>query len=571
MKRLLSYLKPYRLQSILAPLFKCLEAVMELLVPLIMASVIDVGIPAGDTSYVLSRGALLVGLGLLGLLFSVTAQYFASFAAAGFGAGLRTALVKHIDGFSFRTLDRFGTATLTTRLTTDVQRVQDGVNLFLRLFLRSPFLVIGALVMCFTVDRSIALICLLSVPFLGLAIYLITAYGLPRLTEAQKRLDRLARLTRENRLGVRVVRAFAKEEDAVREFDAAGDELTSLQLSNGRVAALLNPLTYVMVNLVIIVIIRQGGRRVDSGLLTQGAVVALVNYMTQILTEMLRVADLTVSLTKALASAGRLRGVFETESDMPEGSVRHAEERGTVRFEAVSAAYHDDAEPVLCDISFEIEAGSRVGIIGGTGEGKTTLVSLIPRFYDAKSGRVLVDGVDVRDFSLKALRSRIGIALQEPFLFRGTLRENLRLAAPEADDGALLEALRRAQALDFVQEKGGLDTEVEQGGANFSGGQRARLCIARALAARPEILILDDSFAALDALTDRLLRRSLAELAGVTVITVSQRVPTVRSCDRILVLEDGRLVGNGTHDALFADCAVYRSICESQSVGGAHE
>ena len=573
MKPLLKYLREYRVQSVLAPLFKCLEAVMELCVPLIVKEIIDRGIPDGDRGFILSRGLILVGLALLGLLFSVTAQYFAARSAYGFGTALRRDLLRKIDSFSYPELDRIGTSTLHNRLVTDVTRVQDGVNLFLRLFLRSPFIVLGALVLCFREDARIGWICLASVPFLGAAIWAITAYGLPRLTEAQAKLDRVSLLTRENLTGVRVVRAFSREERSVREFAGANEELKDLNLSAGRVSALLNPLTLVMVDLVIVTILRQGGARVEAGLLTRGAVVALVNYMTQILTELLRVADLCVSLTKALSSAGRVTKIFETDCSLPEGSVTDAPERGTVAFEHVSARYHEGADEVLSDLSFRVEAGQRIGLIGGTGEGKSTLINLIPRFYDVSGGRVTVDGTDVRDFTREALCRRVTVVPQQAFLFSGTVRENLLMGRGDATDEELREALARARALDFVEAKeGGLDAAVERGGANFSGGQRQRLCIARALCARPEILILDDSFSALDALTDREIRRTLREeLGGVTVITVSQRVSAVRDCDRILVLEDGRLAGEGTHEELLRGCPVYREICESQGAAAGRE
>ncbi|MBO5248756.1 MAG: ABC transporter ATP-binding protein [Clostridia bacterium] len=567
MKKLLTYLKPYRKEAVLAPLFKMLEAILELLVPLVIAYVIDNGIEKGDKNYVLLMSGILVCLGIVGLIAAVTAQYFSAKAAVGFSAGVRKALFSHLQSLSYKECDRIGTATMITRMTGDVNLMQTGVNMTLRLLLRSPFVVLGAMIMAFTIDPVSALIFVAVIPLLYLTVWLIMRVTLPRYKGVQNRLDRVLRKTREGLTGVRVIRAFNRQEDEQSEFNEANEELTKFQCIVGRISALTNPLTYVIVNMGIVALISVGAVRVNVGILTQGMVVALINYMAQILTELVKFANLVVTITKALAGARRVSDVFEIQSSQTAGKRTQGEDtKEILRFENVSIRYYSDAQPALSDISFSVTEGQTVGIRGGTGSGKSTLINLIPRFYDATQGRVLFRGIDVREYDPAVLREKIGIVPQKAVLFRGTIRDNLKWGKEDATDEELWQALRVAQAEDFVREKSfALDEPVEQAGRNFSGGQRQRLTIARALVRCPEVLILDDSSSALDYATEASLRSSLNTLPeSVTTFIVSQRASSVRYADLILVLEDGELVGVGNHDELISDCDVYREIFDSQ-------
>ncbi len=581
MKTLLLYLKDYRKEAVISPLFKMLEALLELLVPLIMASIIDRGIGQRDSGYVLWMGLLLIGCGAAGLAVSLIAQYNAAKAAVGFGKKLRQALFAHIQKFSYSQLDTLGTPMLVNRMTTDINQVQTGVNMTLRLLLRSPFVVFGAAAMAFTVDARAALVFVAMVPLLALVIWLLMRVTIPGHREVQGRLDRVLLRVRETLTGVRVIRAFTKEEREVQGFVQEHGSLTRQQSQVARLSALMNPLTYVIVNGALIALLWSGGLRVQGGLLTQGAVVALVNYLSQILVELMKLANLILTITKSLACANRIEQVLKEEPGEDRGGERREEGRpgnlqgqhsaASVSFEDVSMGYQGAGEAALSHISFQVPAGGTVGIIGGTGSGKTTLVNLIPRFYDITQGRVLVDGVDVRQLPLEALRRRIGLVPQHATLFRGTIRDNLRWGNENATDEELWEALRLAQATEVVQGKpNGLEEMIEQNGRNLSGGQRQRLTIARALVRKPDLLILDDSSSALDFATDAALRKALRELSGkVTVLVTSQRASTVRFSDLILVLEDGALVGSGTHRELLASCRVYQEIYQSQHQGGA--
>nr|WP_087292356.1 ABC transporter ATP-binding protein [Anaerofilum sp. An201] len=569
MKHLLRYLKGYEKEAVIGPLFKLLEACFELAVPLIMAHVIDTGIRSADTGYILAMGGVLVLLGALGLACSVTAQYFAAKAAFGFGQALRGDLFRHVMRLNWAQQDRVGASTLITRLTSDVDQTQAGLNLALRLFLRSPFIVAGALAASLWIDWRLGLVFLAATPVMALVIFGILRLTTPLYRAAQKLLDRLSLLTRENLAGVRVIRAFSRQSEETARFDAAADELRALQLRVGRIAALHNPLTCVLVNLAILVLLRQGAFAVDAGRISQGDLVALVNYMNQILLALVALATLLVSFSKGLASAGRVCEVlaeapaFESPAEAPapvSGAAR-------VAFENVSFGY-EGGEKELEQISFSALPGQTVGIIGGTGAGKSTLVNLIPRFYEASEGRVLVDGVDVRALPFARLRGRIGLVPQKARLFAGTVASNLRMRCPDAPDEALWAALETAQAADFVRAlPQGLNSPVAQNGRNFSGGQRQRLCIARALVGSPDILILDDSASALDYATEAQLRRALAkDTSGRTTFLVSQRAASIRHADTILVLDDGRVIAAGTHDQLVHSCAVYRDICRSQHI-----
>ena len=571
MLKLVRYLAKYKKESIISPLFKFLEACLELIVPLIMAQIIDVGIRDGNTGYILSRGAILLGLGLLGLTCSLTAQYFAAKAAYGFGTELRSDLFAHIQGLSYSELDKLGTSTLITRLTADANQAQNGVNMFLRLFLRSPFIVIGALIMAFTINVPIALIFLAAVPVLGGVIYGITAYSLPRYRQVQKELDQVSLTTRENLAGVRVIRAFSRQAAEQKKFEQENRILRDTQLKVGKISALLNPLTYVIVNLAIVLIVWQGAHKVYEGAISQGQVIALVNYMTQILTALVALAGLIVTLTKASASSLRIQEIFDVTSSMQSGTQEPVGSSAyKIEFEHVSMKYHKEADPALQDISFRVKPGETIGIIGGTGDGKSTLVQLIPRFYDVCEGAVKVDGEDVRQYPLAALRQKIGLVPQKAVLFKGTIRDNIRWGAPEATDEEIWHALEIAQAREIVEKKPeGLDTMIEQGGTNLSGGQRQRLTVARALVRRPDILILDDSSSALDMATDAAMRRAIrSETAGMTTLIVSQRAVAIQNADCILVLDDGQLIGQGTHEELLESCEVYREICLSQQSEG---
>lgn len=568
MRYLLPYLKPYRKECITAPLFKLLEALLELLVPLIMAAIIDNGILRRDTGYVLRMGGLLVGLGLLGFVCAITAQFFAAKAAVGFAARLKSALFAHIQSLSYTELDTVGAPTLINRLTTDMNQVQTGVNMTLRLLLRSPFVVFGAMVMAFFVDAKAAFIFVALIPLLALVVVGIMRLTLPRHKQVQSQLDKVLLRTRENLTGVRVLRAFNKQEGETAAYEDDTQQLCAMQQRVGRLSALTNPLTYVLVNSALAALLWSGALRVDGGFLSQGAVVALVNYLSQILVELVKLANLIVTITKALACAGRIEGVFRLQASMSVSDQPHQASGGSeaVRFEDVSARYAGAGESSLSHISFTALRGQIIGVIGGTGSGKSTLVNLIPRFYDATAGRVLVNGMDVKEQSAAALRSRIAVVPQKAVLFKGTIRENLLWGKRGATDEELWRALDIAQASEIVRGKAlGLDEPIEQGGHNLSGGQRQRLTIARALVRKPEILILDDSASALDYATDAALRKAIQEMEGdTTVFIVSQRTSSIRQADLILVLDDGELAGSGTHDELLAHCPVYQEIYYSQ-------
>ncbi|MBE5801399.1 MAG: ABC transporter ATP-binding protein [Clostridiales bacterium] len=569
MRTLFPYLKPFRKECVVSPLFKLLEALLELFVPLIMAAIIDKGILAQNIGYVLKMGLLLVGLGLLGFGCSVTAQFFAAKAAVGFTAAVKSLLFGHIQSLSHTELDQIGTPTLINRMTTDMNQVQTGVNMTLRLLLRSPFVVLGATIMAFTVDAKTALIFLALLPLLTLVVAGIMALTLPRHQRVQGQLDKVLLRTRENLTGVRVIRAFNMQDDEEAANEEESGLLFRLQQGVGRLSALMNPLTYVLVNGALIVLLWSGAWQVQGGILTQGAVVALVNYLSQILVELIKLANLIITITKALASAGRIETVLKQSSSMTEAAHPIAAPDTAaecVRFDKVSARYAGAGEESLTNISFTALRRQTIGIIGGTGSGKSTLVNLIPRFYDVSSGSVLVDGVDVKEQGIESLRDKVAVVPQKAMLFKGTIRDNLRWGKQDATDEELWQALETAQAAEVVRGKpNGLDEMIEQGGRNLSGGQRQRLTIARALVRNPEILILDDSASALDYATDAALRKALREMnTPATVFIVSQRASSIRFADQILVLDDGELAGIGTHDELLADCSVYQEIYYSQ-------
>jgi len=569
MRTLLPYMKPFRKECVIAPLFKLLEALLELFVPLMMAAIIDKGILAENVPYVLRMGLGLVGLGLLGFGCSVTAQFFAAKAAVGFTAKVKSVLFAHIQKLSHTELDQIGTPTLINRMTTDMNQVQTGVNMTLRLLLRSPFVVLGATIMAFTVDAKTALIFLALLPLLTLVVAGIMALTLPRHKQVQGQLDKVLLRTRENLTGVRVIRAFNKQESEEAAYNDETGLLFSLQQGVGRLSSLMNPLTYVLVNGALIVLLWSGAWQVEGGILTQGAVVALVNYLSQILVELIKLANLIITITKALASAGRIETILQQDSSMPEPATPTAAPatgEECVRFDNVSTRYAGAGEESLTGISFTALCGQTIGVIGGTGSGKSTLVNLIPRFYDASSGTVLVDGVDVRQQSQESLRDKVAVVPQKAMLFKGTIRDNLRWGKQDATDKELWQALEIAQGAEVVRGKPGqLDEMIEQNGRNLSGGQRQRLTIARALVRNPEILILDDSASALDYATDAALRKALREMdTPATVFIVSQRASSIRFADQILVLDDGELAGIGTHDELLENCSVYQEIYYSQ-------
>ena len=568
MKRLGVYLKPYTLESILGPLFKLLEALLELLVPLVVADIIDTGIGAGDSGFIVKRCALLIGLGLLGLASSVTAQYFAAKAAIGFTASVRHALFGKVQSLSYAELDKLGTSTLMTRMTSDMNQVQTGLNLALRLLLRSPFVVFGAMIMAFTIDVKSAWVFAVIIPLLFAVVFGIMFSCIPLYKKVQGRLDGVLGAAKENLAGVRVIRAFGKEKQETESFENKSGELLSSQLFVGKISALLNPVTYVMINLAIIAVLRVGGGQVYKGILTQGQVLALYNYMSQILVELIKMSNLILSMTKATASAKRVAAILALESslDVPQENPEEPKAAPAVEFDGVTFTYPTGGAPALGDISFTLEHGKTLGIIGGTGSGKSTLIGLIPRFYDVQEGSVKVDGCDVRQYPLETLRRKIGLVPQKALLFKGTIRENLLWGDEGATDDEIRDALRAAQAQEVVDGKPeGLDYEVETGGRNFSGGQRQRLTIARALVRKPEVLILDDSTSALDFATDAALRHALRELPWKpAVVIISQRTASIRFADEILVLDDGRLAGRGTHEELLQTCEVYREIYESQ-------
>lgn len=576
MKRLLGYMKRYRKESLIAPLFKMLEASFELFVPLVVASMIDVGIRGQDSAYILKMGALLAGLAVIGITCSLTAQYFAAKAAIGAGTALRNDLFAHINKLSYTEIDTVGTSTLITRMTGDINTVQNGVNMVLRLFLRSPFVVFGAMIMAFTVDVKGALVFACAIPLLSLVVFGILLISMPLYKKVQKQLDQVTLSTRENLLGVRVIRAFNRQDSESRRFKEENSLLVKSQIFVGKIAALLNPVTYVIINLAIVVLIWTGAKQVDAGILSQGKVVALVNYMSQILVELIKLANLIILISKAMASMKRVDGVFEIQPSITENAAQQPESRSNakeaagsepkVEFSHVTFTYEGAKEPSLTDISFTAMPGETIGIIGGTGSGKSTLVNLIPRFYDAGSGIVLLDGQEITGLKLSELRERIGVVPQKAVLFKGSLRENMQWGKKDASDEEIWNALKTSQAKEFIEEKGrGLDFDISQGGRNLSGGQRQRLTIARALVRQPEILIMDDSASALDFATDARLRKAIKEdTQNMTVFLVSQRAATVKYADRILVLDDGKLAGVGTHKELFQSCDVYREICLSQ-------
>lgn len=569
MKSLFAYMKDYKKECVLGPLFKLLEASFELMVPLVMAAVIDVGIANGDRGYIGRMCLVMAALGVIGLVCSITAQFFAAKASVGVAAKLRHALFAHIQELSFTEMDTAGTSTLITRMTSDINQVQNGLNLALRLLLRSPFVVFGAMVMAFTIDAPAALVFVVAIPLLAVVVFGVMLWTMPRYKKVQAGLDRVLGNTRENLTGVRVIRAFGREEAETGRFETENNALTKLQEHVGRVSALMNPVTYVIINLATVVLIWVGAVRVDTAIITQGAVVALINYMSQILVELIKLANLIINITKALACASRVQGVLDTESSMEapqalSNVVEQNQERVTIR--NVALTYQGAGAASLSGLSFSVKPGETVGVIGGTGSGKSSLVNLIPRFYDATQGDVLVDGHNVRDYPLASLREKVGVVPQKAVLFTGTIRDNLKWGKPDATDEELWQALETAQARDFVEEKpGGLDEPVSQGGKNFSGGQRQRLTIARALVRKPEILILDDSASALDFATDARLRKAIRQMeGGPTVFIVSQRASSIRYADKIIVLDDGEAVGIGTHEELLKHCEVYREIFESQ-------
>ncbi|SDA15397.1 ATP-binding cassette, subfamily B [Ruminococcus sp. YE71] len=569
MLKLFGYLKKYRLEAVLAPLGKLLEAIFELIVPIVMKRIIDTGIHGADKPYIYKMGGLLLMLGVLGLASSLTAQYFAAKAAVGFGTELRSALFRHINTLSHSEIDRLGSTTLVTRMTVDINAAQQGVNMLLRLFLRAPFIVVGALIMALTVSVKLTLIFLVFTPVIWAVIWVITKRTVPMYGAIQKGLDRTSMIVGENISGVRVIRAFSRQSDERARFKQSTRRLQDRQLAAGREAAVMSPLTYVFVNIAVMLLIWFGGVNVNTGSMTQGDVIALVNYMTQILLSLIRLAELIQSLTKAQTSSERIREVFAihtTLSDRGNKPVKAVKDSPAVEFRDVTFGYSDSERSALEGISFTAGRGETVGIIGGTGCGKSTLVNLIPRFYDATGGEVLVNGVNVKKYPFPQLRGAIGIVPQKAVLFKGTVRENMQWRKKDASDSEIERALETAQAADFVHEKPeGLRHMIEQDGRNLSGGQRQRLTIARALTGDPEILILDDSASALDLATDAALRRAIAEkTCGMTVFIVSQRVSSIRNADKIIVLDDGSIAGQGTHAELMKSCRVYREICRSQ-------
>lgn len=567
MSKLLKYLKKYKIESILAPFFKLIEVAFELTVPLIVSTIIDVGIENGDKVYIIKRCLLLGLLGILGLCSTLVAQYFSAKASVGFATDIRHALFKHIGKLSYSQLDSLGAPTLITRLTGDINQVQTGTNLTLRLVLRSPFVVFGAVIMAFTVDVKSSLVFVVAVPALAAVVFAIMLVCIPMYRKVQQKLDGLLSKTRENLLGTRVVRAFCKEEEEIADFDAKNNALTEMQTAVGRISAFMNPATFVLINLAIIALIYVGAIRVDSGAISRGAVVALYNYMSQILVELIKLANLIISVTKAIACGNRIQSVLDIEPATVPGTVTDGNENSeySVEFDKACLSYNGSEES-LHDIDLKIKRGSSIGVIGSTGSGKTSLVNLIPRFYDVTGGCVLVDGVDVRDYDTKALRSKIGVVSQKKALFAGTVRDNIRFGKQDATDEEIWQALETAQAKQMIEDKSGqLDFVLEQEGKNLSGGQRQRMTIARALVRKPEVLILDDAASALDYATGAALNKALRNTDfAPTVITVSQRVAAIRNADTIVVLDEGEIVGIGTNDELLRSCEVYKEIFDSQ-------
>lgn len=571
MKSLMKYLKHYKKESVLAPLFKMLEACFELLVPLVMANIIDVGIKNRDVSYIFRMCLVMILLGVIGLVCSLTAQYYSAKAATGFGTALRNDLFRHISTLSYTEIDKIGTSTLLTRMTSDTNQIQTGVNLVLRLFLRSPFIVFGAMIMSFTIDVKSAMIFVVTIPLLSVVVFGIMIISIPLYKKVQAHLDRVTLLTRENLAGARVIRAFNRQKKEFEEFDKATDDLMHVQLFVGRISAFLNPVTYVIINAATIAIIWIAAIQTDRGIILQGQVVALVNYMSQILVELIKLANLIINITKSLACAKRIEAVFFQQTSISNGTVSAAGEKNTeseyaLQFRNVSLQYAGASEPSVSNLNFSVRKGETVGIIGGTGSGKSSLIHLIPRFYDVTEGEVLVDGTDVRQYDLKGLRKKIGIVPQKVVLFAGTIAENIRWGKQDATEDEIRQALQIAQAKEFVDAKdGGIQFKITQGGKNLSGGQKQRLTIARAVVRKPDILILDDSASALDFATDAALRKAIREQTdNMTVLIVSQRASTIMHADKILVMEDGEIVGIGTHQTLLAECEVYREICQSQ-------
>lgn len=583
MKKLLKYMKGYEKECFLGPLFKLLEACFDLTVPMVTAAIIDYGIGNQDKGYIAKYGVMLVLLAMIGLTCSITAQYFAAKAAVGFAARLRHALFSHIETLSFTEMDTIGTSTLITRMTSDINQVQSGVNLALRLFLRSPFIVFGAMIMAFVIDIKAALVFAIVIPLLALVIFGIMGISMPLYKKVQGALDRVLGSTRENLTGVRVIRAFHREQEEEAQFCDENNFLAKSQLFVGRISALTNPVTYVMINLALIALLWVGGIRINAGTLSQGQIVALINYLSQILVELIKLANVIVMSNKALACANRIQGIMEIESSL--AAVEYTEDyeknaslakdadeistdspSGQIVFENVSMAYQGAQEPSIEHVSFTANPGETIGIIGGTGSGKSTLVHLIPRFYDVTEGAVTVDGQNVQSYPLEVLRSKVGIVMQRAVLFKGSIRDNLLWGNENATEEELMEALELSQSLEFVEKKqDGIDSFVEQGGRNLSGGQKQRLTIARALVRKPEILIFDDSTSALDYATDARLRNGLKNLSyHPTIFMVSQRTSSIRHADKILVLEDGKVIGMGTHDELLSTCEVYREIHQSQ-------
>lgn len=567
MSKLLKYLKKYKIESILAPFFKLIEVAFELTVPLIVSTIIDVGIENGDKVYIIKRCLLLGLLGILGLCSTLVAQYFSAKASVGFASDIRHALFKHIGKLSYSQLDSLGAPTLITRLTGDINQVQTGTNLTLRLVLRSPFVVFGAVIMAFTVDAKSSLVFVVAVPALAAVVFAIMLVCIPMYRKVQQKLDGLLSKTRENLLGTRVVRAFCKEEEEIADFDAKNNALTGMQTTVGRISAFMNPATFVLINLAIIALIYVGAIRVDSGAISRGAVVALYNYMSQILVELIKLANLIISVTKAIACGNRIQSVLDIEPGTVPGTVTDGNENSeySVEFDKACLSYNGSEES-LHNIDLKIKRGSSIGVIGSTGSGKTSLVNLIPRFYDVTGGCVLVDGVDVRDYDTKALRSKIGVVSQKKALFAGTVRDNIRFGKQDATDEEIWQALETAQAKQMIEDKSGqLDFVLEQEGKNLSGGQRQRMTIARALVRKPEVLILDDAASALDYATGAALNKALRNTDfAPTVITVSQRVAAIRNADTIVVLDEGEIVGMGTNDELLRSCEVYKEIFDSQ-------
>lgn len=578
MKKLLTYLKDYKKETVLAPLFKLLEAAFELFVPLVIAQIIDVGIPAGDKPYIGKMFGCLLLLAVIGLTCSITAQFFAAKAATGFATKLRSALFSHIQGLSFTRIDKIGTSTMITRMTSDINQVQSGVNMVLRLFLRSPIIVFGAMIMAFTIDVKAALVFVVTIPLLVVAVFGVMMISIPLHKKVQASLDKVLGLTRENLTGVRVIRAFNKEEDEIRVFEEQNKVLSGLQNFVGKITACLNPVTYVIVNAAIVALIYVGAIQVDMGNLTQGQVVALWNYMSQILVELVKLANLIVTMTKAVACGDRVWAVLSVTSDEPEAvqaetfskpsevSTAGEEQMPYLEFNHVGLTYAGAGAETLSDISFQVKKGDTIGIIGGTGSGKTSLVHLIPRFYENTEGKILLEGKDLKEYTVEELREKVGIVMQKAVLFKGTIRSNLLWGKEDASEEEMWQALTTAQAKEIVEGKDGqLDAAVAQNGKNFSGGQKQRLTIARALIKKPEILILDDSASALDYATDAALRKAIREMEGdTTVFIVSQRASSIQYADRIIVLDDGVAVGVGTHEELLENCEVYQEIYYSQ-------